>query len=325
MALNKALSAAFAAALVAGFAFQASAQDNYPDRTIRLIVPFAAGGGTDTVARVVAAGLSEVLGQAVVVENHGGGSTMIGTQMAVSAPPDGYTLLLGSTTLSINPGLRGDELPYDTYEDLQPLSLLSVMPHVILARPGLGITTLEELLEEARERPGQLTIGSPGIASGGHLAIELFQEAADIDLLHVPYSGTAPATMDLIGERIDLQFGTIISVLPHVQAGSAVALAVTTEERSDALPDVPAAGEIVPGFQATSWNSLWVPAGTPDAIVQRLNEAINEVVYSDAVVETLSTEGAMPAANTPEQLAEWLRDETERFTEVIERAGIEAE
>lgn len=330
MKLNQTALAVALSLLGALFAPVATADETYPDRTIRIVVPFAAGGGVDIVSRLVAAQMTEALGQSVIVENHPGGSTMIGTQVVVSAPPDGYTLLLGSTSLSSNPALRPDELPYDTLEDLRPVSLLSVQPYVILVSNAIAerleIGTLEDLLRIARERPGELTAGSPGIASGGHLAMELFGEAAGVQFTHVPYSGaSASGTLDLVAGRLDVQFATILSVLSFIEAGSVVPLAVTTATRSPTLPDLPAAAELVPDYQASSWNSILVPAATPDAIVERLNAAINEAVYSDAVSEALSREGAVPSAGTVEEMQAFLLEEIERWSGVVERTGIRAE
>jgi tripartite-type tricarboxylate transporter receptor subunit TctC len=311
-------------ALTLAAAAPVMAQD-YPTGPIRLIVPFAPGGSTDLVARLAAQGLTERLGQQVVVENHGGGGTVIGTELAVNAPADGYTIMLGSTTLAINPGLR-DDLPYDTLTQLQPLSMLSRIPYVLVANPDAGFTTVQELIDIAKADPGVINVGSPGVGSGGHLASELFESLADVDFTHVPYTGTGPALTDLLGGQIDLLFGTLLSVAPHIESGALVAIAVSTGERVSTLPDVPTVAEAgVPGYESSSWNSLLAPAGTPEPIVARLNEEIRAVLASDAVSQALSAEGAQPYPTSPEEFRTFLTNEIEKWRTVISEAGIEPE
>jgi tripartite-type tricarboxylate transporter receptor subunit TctC len=311
-------------ALMLAAAAPAMAQD-YPTGPIRLIVPFAPGGSTDLVARLAAQGLTERLGQQVVVENHGGGGTVIGTELAVNAPADGYTIMLGSTTLAINPGLR-DDLPYDTLTQLQPLSMLSRIPYVLVANPDAGFTTVQELIDIAKADPGVINVGSPGVGSGGHLASELFESLADVDFTHVPYTGTGPALTDLLGGQIDLLFGTLLSVAPHIESGALIPIAVSTGERVSTLPDVPTVAEAgVPGYESSSWNSLLAPAGTPEPIVARLNEEIRAVLASDAVSQALSAEGAQPYPTSPEEFRTFLTNEIEKWRTVISEAGIEPE
>ncbi|WP_210495629.1 tripartite tricarboxylate transporter substrate binding protein [Microvirga antarctica] len=311
-----------------GMQHQALAQDAssaYPTKPIRLIVPFAPGGSTDLVARLVAANLSKSLGQQVVVENHGGGGTVIGTQMAANAPADGYTLLLGSTTLSINPGLRND-LPYDTMKAFQPISNLSRIPYVLVASPKAGVKTIAELLAKAKAEPGAINVGSPGVGSGGHLASELFEMLAGVDFEHVPYKGTGPAMTDLLGGQIDLLFGTILSVMPHIQSGALIPLAISTGERSASLPDLPTIAESgVPGYEASSWNSLLVPAGTPAPIVDRLNGDIRKALQSPDVVKALEQDGARPNPTTPDEFRAYLGNEIEKWRKVIKTANIRPE
>lgn len=319
--------AAMALAIVAsaGAVWAQDAATDYPNKPIRLIVPFAPGGGTDTVARMIAQELSTTLGQQVVVENMAGGGTVIGTEAAVHAEPDGYTLLLGSTTLSINPGLR-DDLPYDTLKDLQPVSMVSRIPYIMVTGPSGKFSSVGELLELSKADPGVVNVGSPGIGSGGHLAAELFESLAGIDMTHIPYSGNGPAITDLLGGQIDLIFVTAISVSQHIEAGTLTPIAVSIKERVGALPDVPTVDEAgVAGYESSSWNSILAPAGTPEPIVTKLNEAIREAVTSDKVRSTLEQDGAMPYPTSPEDFSAFLEGEIEKWRTVIEAAGIEAE
>jgi tripartite-type tricarboxylate transporter receptor subunit TctC len=302
-----------------------NATADYPTKPIRLIVPFAPGGSTDLVARLVAGNLSKSLGRQVVVENHGGGGTVIGTQMAANAPADGYTLLLGSTTLSINPGLR-DDLPYDTMKAFQPLSNLSRIPYVLVASPKAGVKTVQELIAKAKAAPGSINVGSPGVGSGGHLASELLEMLADVDLEHVPYKGTGPAMTDLLGGQIDLLFGTILSVMPHIQSGALIPIAISTSARSASLPDLPTIAEAgVPGYEASSWNSLLAPAGTPAPIVERLNAEIRKALQSSDVVKALEQDGAQPNPTTPDEFRAYLGNEIEKWRKVIKTANIRPE
>lgn len=330
----KALFGAGAGLLVAtavatvGLVGPASAQDaaaDYPNKPIRLIVPFAPGGGTDLVARLVAEAMTKNIGQQIVVENHGGGGTVIGTELAVNAPADGYTMMLGSTTLSINPGLR-DDLPYDTLADLEMVSMLSRIPYILVANPNAGFKTVEELLAKARAEPGSVNVGSPGVGSGGHLASELFESLAGVDFTHIPYKGTGPALTDLLGGQIDILFGTAVSVASHIESGSLIPIAVSVGERSKSLPDVPTIGEAgVPGYEASSWNSLLVPAGTPKAIIDRLNAEVRKALESESVRAALEQDGAEPYPTTPEQFKAFLTAEIEKWRLVIDAAGIQPE
>lgn len=316
---------ALAAMLIAGGSVHAFADDNYPNRTITMIVPFAAGGGSDTIARLLAPRMTDRLGQTVIVENHPGGSTIVGTQRVTSSPADGHTLLIATASLTINPTLRADALPYDTFEDLRPVALLQLTPYVIVARSTLGVSSVDELIDLATERPGELTVGSAGIASGSHLALEFFQSEADINLLHVPYSGTGPAMLDLVGGRVDLQFATPAAAQPHIEAGSIVPIAVTTELRSPVFPDVPSVSEFIPDFQTATWDGLLVPSGTPDAIVNRLNEVINEVISDESITNNIEELGSIVSSLSPEEMNNFLLEELERFSGIIEQTGVQAE
>lgn len=313
--------AALAALALTG---KVAAQGAYPNKPIKLIVPFAPGGSTDLVARLMAENMGKSMGQQVVVENQGGGGTIIGTQAAIKSPADGYTLLLGSTTLAINPGLRND-LPYDTLKDLQPVSKLSRIPYVLVANPKVGATSLKELIDKAKARPGSINVGSPGVGSGGHLASELFEMTAGVDFEHVPYKGTGPAITDLLGGQIDVMFGTILSVMPHIQSGKLVPLAVSIPERSASLPNVPTVAEIVPGYEASSWNSLLVPAGTPAPVVERLNAEIRKALQNPAVTKALEQDGAQPNPTTPDEFRAYLTAEIEKWRKVIRTANIKPE
>jgi tripartite-type tricarboxylate transporter receptor subunit TctC len=320
-------STALVVALAAGCPFAASAQDakTFPTKPITLIVPFAPGGSTDLVARLAAEQMSGDLGKQVVVENHGGGGTVIGTDKVAKAAPDGYTMMLGSTTLAINPGLRND-LPYDTLKALQPLSMLSRIPYVLVASPKSGLKTVQDLVAKAKASPGSVNVASPGVGSGGHLASELFESQGGVDFTHVPYKGTGPAMTDLLGGQVDILFGTILSVMPHIESGALVPIAVTIRERVPAIPNVPTIAESgLPNYESSSWNGLLVPAGTPKPIVDKLNASIRKALAVDSVKAALAKDGAQPAPTSPDEFRSFLDNEIKKWSAVIKAANIKPE
>ena len=303
---------------------RAAGQTVFPTRPIRLIVPLAVGGGTDLVSRLVAMEMSRQLGQSVVVENIAGGSTTIATSSVVRAAPDGYTMLTGTPSLSINPSLRKD-LRYDALKDLQPVSLLSRVPYVLVAGPSRKVRNLAELLELARSKPGSISVGSPGIGSGGHLAAELFQMLSGVKLLHVPYTGSGPALNDLRAGQIDLLFGTSPAVTNLIEQNLLTALGVSTTARMSTLPMVPTIAEGgVPGFEATSWYGIFVPAKTPLSVVNRLNVAVAAALQNQRVTDAIRTDGGEPSPSTPEELQAYLAREINKWSTVIKKAGIQS-
>jgi tripartite-type tricarboxylate transporter receptor subunit TctC len=291
---------------------------------MRLIVPLAVGGGTDLVSRLVAVEMSRQLGQSVVVENIAGGSTTIATSTVVRAAPDGYTMLTGTPSLSINPSLRKD-LRYDALKDLQPVSLLSRVPYVLVAGPSRKVRKLAELLELARSQPGSISVGSPGIGSGGHLAAELFQMLSGVKLLHVPYKGSGPALNDLRAGQIDLLFGTSPAVTNLIEQNVLTALGVSTTARMNTLPMVPTIAEAgVPGFEATSWYGIFVPAKTPLTVINKLNAAAAAALQTQRVTDAIRADGGEPSPSTPEELQAYLAREINKWSTVIKKAGIQS-
>ena len=320
-------STAVAAAVVGCLCAGAQAQDvkSYPSKPIRFIVPFAPGGGVDIVARAVASKLTDIVGQQIIVDNRGGGGTIIGTELGARAAPDGYTLLFGSTTLAINPSLRAT-LPYDTLKDLVPVTQASFQPYVLSVHPAVPAKNVKEFVALAKARPGALTYGSPGLGSGSHLVAEMFALSTGIKTIHVPYKGSSPAMADLIGGQIQYTYGTILAVAPQVRTGKIRALAVSSSARSGIMPDVPTIAEAgVPRFDASSWNGVFVPAGTPRPIINRIHESVVKSLAAPEVRERLTADGAEPVGSTPEQFTAFVRSELVKWAKVIKAADIRVE
>jgi len=298
----------------------------YPDKPVRLIVTFPPGGGTDMVAREVGQKLTESWGQQVVVDNRGGAGGIIGTEIAARAAPDGYTLLLGASSgLVINPLLRAN-LPYDPVRDFLPVSLLAVNPTLLVVNSSVPVSSVKELIAFAKARPGRLNYASVGQGSPIHLAMELFKSMTGVDFVHVPYKGSSPAVIDLLAGQVQLMFNSMPPVLPHVKTGKLKGLAVGSAQRSRAVPDIPTVAEAgVPGFEATTWFGLFAPAGTPKNIVNKLNTGIRKVLGDPEMAHRLIIQGAEPRSSTPEELAEFMRVESERAKKVITSAAIKIE
>jgi tripartite-type tricarboxylate transporter receptor subunit TctC len=327
MPAMKILKSAAAAVVLASLATIAPAQDakSYPVKPVRFIVPFAPGGGVDIVARAVAIPLSEILGQQIIVDNRGGGGTIIGTELGARAAPDGYTLLFGSTTLAINPSLRV-KLPYDTLKDLTPVTQAAFQPYVLAVHPSLPVRTVKAFVALAKAKPDSLSYGSPGLGSGSHLVAEFFAMSTGIKAVHVPYKGSSVAMADLIGGQIQFTYGTILAVAPHVRSGRLRALAVSSTRRSAVLPDVPTIAEAgVPRFDATSWSGVFVPAGTPQLIVARIHDGVVRALQTPDARERLTNDGAEPVGSTPEQFAAFVRAEMAKWARVIKASGLKAE
>jgi tripartite-type tricarboxylate transporter receptor subunit TctC len=313
-----------AAALIV--ASVAAAQSGYPARPIRLIVPYPPGGPTDLIARSVNEPLGSRLGQPVIVDNRGGAATLIGTELAARAAPDGYTLLVATvTTLAVNPALNR-RLPYHPERDFAPISMLGVQPYLLATHPSLPAASITQLVALAKASPGKLTFGSAGVGTGAHLAGEMFRHMAGIQVVHVPYKGTGPAIVDLVAGQISLLFGGISALRPHAVAGKLRVLGVTSPKRSPAVPDVPTIDEAgVRGYATTSWNSLVAPRGVPQPILQRLNAEIVAVLRSPDVSELLRKRGTDPDPGTPAELAAHIRSEIARFNGLVKAIGLKAE
>jgi tripartite-type tricarboxylate transporter receptor subunit TctC len=299
----------------------AAAADTYPSKPIRFIVPFGAGGPGDAIGRMVGQKLGEGLGQTVIIDNRSGASTIIGTELAAKSPPDGHTLLLISTTHAVNPSLF-KKLPYDPIRDLQPVTMLADTPFMLVIHPSLPARSVAELVKLARSRPGQLNYGSSGNGSSIHLATELFKMAAKVDMGHVPYKGSGPAFADLIGGHIQVLFSSSVSSLPHVNSGKVRGLGLTSARRVAALPDTPTLSETFPGFEASSWFGMMVPAGTPDPIVERLLRESRTALRSPDVNRTLTGQGAAPGGNAPAEFGAFYRSEIRKWAAVIANAGV---
>ncbi len=319
------LLAAGLVATLTGLALPAAAQ-SYPNKPIRLIVTFAAGGGTDLAARAVAPKLSEALGQPVVIENRAGANGAVGAEATAKAAPDGYTLMVGAAgTLAVAPHLNS-KMPFDSFKDFAPVSLLATSPFVVTVNPGVKAESLRDLLALARAQPGKLSFGSSGTGGAPQLAGELFKSQAGVDMLHVPYKGLGPALTDLLGGQIQVVFADVGLVTANLKAGKLRGLAITSATRSAVLPDMPTVAEAgVPGYAAGTWYGVFAPAGTPAPIVARLSEEIRKVLALPEIRNALQAQGVEAAGNTPEQYAAFLRDEYNKWGKVIRDANIKAE
>jgi tripartite-type tricarboxylate transporter receptor subunit TctC len=301
----------------------AVAADGYPQRAVRMIIPYPPGGAGDIVGRMLGTRLTEHLGQQVVIDNRGGGGQLIATQLAAKSEPDGYTLFLASATHGINPGLRKN-LPYDTLKDFAPITLVAQSPLVFVAHPSIGVTTIKELIALAKAKPGQLTYGSSGPGTGGHLSVELLKWMTGTDMVHVPYKGAGPALTDLIGGQLQIICTSPLPAMPHVKSGRLKALAMTSRARSRSYPDIPTVAETLPGYESTLWYALLAPAGTPPAIVKRVHDETVKALKSPDMTEQLQQQGADPVGDTPAQLQQFIQSEIARWTKVIRAAHITA-
>lgn len=309
------------AALLTVFAFCVSAQ-TFPTKPIRLVVPFPAAGTTDILAREVGQRLSVTLGQPVVIDNRPGAAGNIGADLVAKSAPDGYTLLMGTVgTHAINASLYA-KMPYDHVKDFVPVILVAGVPNVLEVNPALPVNSVADLIKLAKAKPGQINFASSGSGTSIHLSGELFKTMAGVDMTHVPYKGSAPAITDLMGGQVQVMFDNLPSSLQQIKAGKLRAIAVTSAKRSPALPDVPTIAESgLPGFEASSWFGLVAPAGTPPAIIARINADVNQWLQSSEAKEKLLAQGAVPAGGTPEQFAAHIRAETEKWAKVVKASG----
>lgn len=306
-------------ALAAAFASPAAHAQVYPAKQLRLVVPYPAGGGTDFFARVVGAQLSLQLGQQVVIENRPGAATIIGTEAVVKSAPDGYTLLLGDTaTFAVNPILY-KKLPYDPQRDLAPISLTGRFALLLVVNPAkLAANTLRDLLDEAKKIPGRLDYASPGPGSPHHLAMEMFKQRTGTQFVHVPYKGAAPAIQDLLSGQVPLMFLDLAAGAPQIRAGKLKALAVASDKRIAALPELPTVGESgVPGFEAWAWQALAVPAGTPNDVIARLNAEYRKAIAVPEVRQKLIEAGIDPLQSSADEATAYFRSETAKWAKVI--------
>jgi tripartite-type tricarboxylate transporter receptor subunit TctC len=307
-----------AVALHAALAPAPAAAQSYPERPIRLIVPFPAGGTVDAIARTLARELAEALRQPVVVENRAGGAGSIGSEAVAKATPDGYTLLMGTaSTHGTNPAVQ-KSLPYDPVKDFTPVALVATTPYILVVNPSVPAATTAELLALVRARPGKLNYGSYGNGSSNHLATELFRSITGADIVHVPYKGGAPAMTDLLAGQVQLMFEVFTTSSPHLRSGKLKLLGVGTVRRSALAPDTPTLAEAgVVGFEASTFFGVFAPAGTPRPIIERLNGEINRALGAADVKERLSAAGADPGGGTPEQLGQLVAAEVAKWTRLV--------
>lgn len=298
----------------------------FPDKPIRVVVPYAPGGGTDNLVRIIAPSVGSALGQPLVIENRPGGGSNIGSEIVAKASPDGYTLLATDLAFLVNPGLFKAKMPFDTLKSFTGVTMLAYAPVILVTHPSVAAGNLAELLALARAKPGALNYASGGYGASTHLAGELLNQAAKVSITHVPYKGTGPAMTDLLGGQVHMQFAGISSARQHVEAGKLRAIAVTGKQRNPAMPNVPTFEESgVTGVDADTYWGLYAPAGTPPAALAALNKAFTAALRSPAHAERLAALGFIPIANSPAEHTRQFRDAIARWTEVIDKANIKVE
>ena len=299
---------------------------DYPARPIRLIIPFAPGGGTDIVARTVAQKLGEAWKQSVVPENRAGGNGTIGANAVAKSAPDGYTLSMITASHSVNVTLQGSKHPYDLLKDFVPISQLTTQPYVLVVNPALPAKSVGELIALAKAKPGKLTYGSSGVGGTSHLAGALFSSLAEIEMTHVPYRGGEPAMADVVGGQIDMLFSTRLQSHGFVDAGKLRALAVTTRKRSPATPELPTMQEAgVRGYEVAGWYGMLAPAGTPPAIINKLNRELVRIVHLPDVTAKMALDGSEPVGSSPSEFAAHIKSEVEKWRDLIRKTGIKTE
>jgi len=297
----------------------------YPDKPVRMVVPFPPGGGTDVVARAIALKLTEQWGQSVVVDNRPGAASMVGTEMLARAVPDGYTLGFVSMSHTINPSIH-KKLPFDPIADFFPVALAATAPNVLVVNPGVGAKSVAELVQIAKARPGKLNFPSSGNGGVSHLSMEMFRYAAGIDIVHVPYRGAGPALTALLANETQLMMATTPVALPQMKAGRLIALATTGLKRSSLAPEIPTVAEAgYPGFEADTWYGMLAPAKVPPALVNQANAAVTKMLTQADFKERLAHEGAQPAGGTPAQFATHIKSEIEKWAKIVRTAKVKIE
>jgi len=319
----KVLVAAMAGILCCASVAPAMASE-WPSRPITLVVPLAPGGSTDATARLIAQKLPKVLGQPVVVENRAGAGGNIGADYVAKSAPDGYTFLMHTTTLMTNVTLYKN-MPIDVQKDLAPVSRVSLIPNVLMVNTAFPATTLADFIEYVKEHKDAVNYGSAGNGTSQQLSGALFSKMAGIHMTHVPYKGGAPANADLLAGQIQAVFSPMVEVLPFIDSGKLRPLAVTTAERSARLPDVPAVAESLPGYEVVLWNGVWAPAGTPQPIIERMNQAINEVLSDPEVKKVFREQGSTPASNTPDEFKQLISAEIKKWGDLVKLSGARVE
>jgi tripartite-type tricarboxylate transporter receptor subunit TctC len=317
--------ALLAAVAIAVVPVLATAQETYPTKPVRFILPFPPGGGTDILGRLISERLSADLGQPVVIENRGGAGGNVGAEAAARSAPDGYTIVLVAPSLAISPSLYA-KLAYDPVKDFAPISLVATVPNVMVIPQSLPVSTLQEFIELAKSRPGKLNFGSGGSGTSNHLAGELFNIVAGVKLVHVPYKGVNLAMNDVLSGQIQLVTIGIPAAAPHIKAGRLRALAVIAPQRARALPDVPTAAEAgLPNFEVTTWYGVLAPAGTPAPIIKRLNSELVLIMHSRDLADRLAAMATDPVTSTPEEFGAYLKREIAKWGDVVRQAGLRAD
>jgi len=317
------LSIALASAVIATSAIAEAGEDGWPQRPLRLVVPFPAGSSTDIIARIVAQKLSHRLGQQIVIENRAGASGNIGADAVAKAAPDGYTIGIATASTHAVAASLSPNLPYDPIRDFAPVAMIGSQPYVLVLHPALPAHNLAELIALAKAKPGTLNYGSAGVASLAHLATELFASMAGVNIVHVPYKSSSQSMTDMITGRLDMQFATIAPSLPNIRAGQLRALVTSGKTRVAALPELPTVAEAgIAGYEAALWVSFVVPSDTPPKIIARLNREVNDVLESSDGTEALVAQGMAPEPGPPEALTERIRGDIEKWRSVAARAGI---
>jgi tripartite-type tricarboxylate transporter receptor subunit TctC len=305
--------------------FPALAADGFPERPLRMIVPFPPGGSVDVVARIAGQKMTEIAGQSIVVDNRGGASGNIGSELAARAPADGYTIMMTTIPLVVNPSLFS-KVPYDVVRDFAPISLIAAAPFVLAVHPSLPAKSVKELVALARARPGQLNYASAGSGTNLHIAAELFKNLSGTNIVHVPYKGGGPALSALLGGEAQLSFLGVVAVVPHVKSGKMRALALTAAKRSAVLPDLPTIAESgVAGYEFASWYGVLAPAGTPAPRITKLHDILVRSLRSPDLAGRMATEGADIIAGSPQQFAAYLKTELTKWARVVKDSGLRVE
>ncbi len=306
-----------------GACLPAHAADTFPARSIRMIVPFSAGGAADIIGRLIGVRMSDTLGQSIVIDTRPGGGTVLGTEIVARAAPDGYTVGMLATTLAVNAGLLA-KAPYDAMKDFSPITLAVDTPLIVVVPASLPVKSLPELIAMAKTKTNAVTFGSSGQGTSGHLATELLSYRTGIKMLHIPYKGAGQALIDLLGAQIQMVCTSTLPALPHVRSGQLRGLAVTTAARTRAAPDIPTVAEAasLPGYRASTWYALFAPARTPASVINTLHRSATQALKAAAVVEQLVGQGGDPIGNTPDELRQFLHTEIEVWRKVIRQAGI---
>lgn len=299
---------------------QAADASKWPNRPIRLLTPFAPGGGSDILARALGPLVSESIGQSIVVDNRPGGGGTLGASLAINAAPDGYTFILVSGSYGANAALH--DLPYDTVNDITPIVLVGETGLIVTMNPKSSIKSINDLIAYAKANPGKLYFGSAGVGGLGHLSQELFQLMTKVRITHVPYKGSGPVMNALLAGEVQSSFSSLVPSIPHIKAGRLYPIGITTPERNPAVPDVPSIGETVPGYAVTHWYAIWGPKGIPKQIAARMNQEFGKVIRSDKISKWLATEGMIAAGGPPEQFLDRLKSDVAQWKRVVKEANI---